>query len=78
MKGGMARPPLRFASLLLAVLFLFLLSVDYPFRNRNGVSNQPFVELSDIFDTIDRFSEKMARPPPYAPTSQGGAPATPE
>jgi len=41
-------------SLTIGLLFLFLLSVDYPFRNRNGVSPQPFVELSTIFDNIDR------------------------
>jgi ABC-type multidrug transport system fused ATPase/permease subunit len=52
----------RYASLMMAgtsltigLLFLFLLSVDYPFRNRNGVSNQPLLELSSIFDKIDRF-----------------------
>jgi hypothetical protein len=51
----------RYASLMIAgtsvtigLLFLFLLSVDYPYRNRNGVSNRPFVELSEIFDRIDR------------------------
>jgi len=43
-------------SLTIGLLFLFLLSVDYPFRNRNGVSKEPFVELSAVFDTIDRFS----------------------
>jgi len=55
----------RYASLMIAgtsvtigLLFLFLLSVDYPFRNRNGVSNQPFVELFVIFDRIDRFQPR--------------------
>lgn len=54
----------RYASLMIAgtsltigLLFLFLLSVDYPFRNRNGVSDQPFVELSAIFDRIDRYHQ---------------------
>jgi hypothetical protein len=42
-------------SLTIGLLFLFLLSVDYPFRNRNGVSNEPLVELVSIFDRIDRF-----------------------
>ena len=60
----------RYASLMIAgtsvtigLLFLFLLSVDYPFRNRNGVSNQPFVELFPIFDGIDR-SQGAAAPLP--------------
>ena len=59
----------RYASLMIAgtsvtigLLFLFLLSVDYPFRNRNGVSYQPFVELTSIFDAIDR-STAAAKPP---------------
>jgi len=42
-------------SLTIGLLFLFLISVDYPFRSRNGVSNQPLVELISIFDTIDRY-----------------------
>jgi len=52
-------------SLTIGLLFLFLLSVDYPFRNRNGVSSKPFVELSGIFDTIDRASvgPKLGSPP---------------
>jgi len=41
-------------SLTIGLLFLFLLSVDYPFRSRNGVSNEPLVELASIFDKIDR------------------------
>jgi len=52
----------RYASLMIAgtsltigLLFLFLLSVEYPFRSREGVSNQPLVELTSIFDKIDRF-----------------------
>jgi hypothetical protein len=45
-------------SLTIGLLFLFLLSVDYPFRNRNGVSPEPFVELVGIFDTIDRASAR--------------------
>jgi len=52
-------------SLTIGLLFLFLLSVDYPYRNRNGVSNQPFVELSAIFERIDRHSgsAKPGSPP---------------
>lgn len=56
-------------SLTIGLLFLFLLSVEYPFRNRNGVSNEPFVELSWIFDQIDRsqtvnFNSPTASPAP--------------
>ena len=61
----------RYASLMIAgtsltigLLFLFLLSVDYPFRNRNGVSDQPFVELTPIFDRIDRFAASAKPNPP--------------
>ena len=43
-------------SLTIGLLFLFLLSVDYPFRNRNGVSNEPLVELTSIFEKIDGSS----------------------
>jgi len=44
-------------SLTIGLLFLFLLSVDYPFRSRHGVSNEPLSELLSIFDKIDRSSE---------------------
>ena len=43
-------------SLTIGLLFLFLLSVDYPFRSHNGVSNRPLVELFSIFDKIDQRS----------------------
>jgi hypothetical protein len=66
----------RYASLMIAgtsltigLLFLFLLSVDYPFRNRNGVSSQPFVELSEIFTRIDRSSGSAKPGPARAPAS---------
>jgi hypothetical protein len=57
-------------SLTIGLLFLFLLSVEYPFRNRNGVGPEPFVELSGIFDRVDR-SPQTARfnSLPAAPTS---------
>ena len=42
-------------SLTIGLLFLFLLSVDYPFRNRSGVSDEPLIELASIFEKIDRF-----------------------
>jgi drug/metabolite transporter (DMT)-like permease len=51
-------------SLTIGLLFLFLLSVDYPFRNRNGVSNQPFIELAEIFDRIDQFAASAKPAPP--------------
>ena len=60
-------------SLTIGLLFLFLLSVEYPFRNRNGVSPQPFVELQGIFEKVDRaaatqkFNSRPASPAP-APT----------
>ena len=57
-------------SLTIGLLFLFLLSVDYPFRNRSGVSNQPLIELTSIFDKIDRFAEHARfSSAPAAPTS---------
>jgi len=60
-------------SLTIGLLFLFLLSVDYPFRSRNGISPAPLVELQGIFDTIDRFSENSRpRSHPAAPTPDGG------
>lgn len=52
-------------SLTIGLLFLFLLSVDYPFRNRNGVSPEPLVELTQIFDRIDHSAsnaKSKARP----------------
>lgn len=63
----------RYASLMISVtsltiglLFLFLLSVEYPFRNRNGVSKEPFIELAAIFDKIDRSTplRNQVEPPP--------------
>jgi hypothetical protein len=44
-------------SLTIGLLFLFLLSVDYPFRNRNGVTTEPLVELWSIMDKIDRYQQ---------------------
>jgi ABC-type multidrug transport system fused ATPase/permease subunit len=53
-------------SLTIGLLFLFLLSVEYPFRNRNGVSKEPFIELAAIFDKIDRSTplRNQVEPPP--------------
>ena len=56
-------------SLTIGLLFLFLLSVDYPFQNRGGVSNEPFVELSWIFDKVDR------NPRSASPNSAAASPA---
>jgi hypothetical protein len=55
-------------SLTIGLLFLFLLSVEYPFRNRNGVSPQPFIEIMSVFDKVDRAAEKRRlSSPPAAP-----------
>jgi hypothetical protein len=62
-------------SLTIGLLFLFLLSVDYPFRSRNGVSPQPLVELLTIFDKVDRATAKArslnSRPPSQSPAPTG-------
>lgn len=70
----------RYASLMISgtsvtigLLFLFLLSVEYPFRNRNGVSPEPFIELSAVFDRIDNATKNLkvsspAASPAPAPT----------
>jgi hypothetical protein len=51
-------------SLTIGLLFLFLLSVDNPFRGRAELSNEQFRELSSIFDTIDRFPQRFPQSPP--------------
>jgi ABC-type multidrug transport system fused ATPase/permease subunit len=48
-------------SLTIGLLFLFLLSVDQPFRHRGGVSNAPLIELAWVFDRVDRVHEEVAR-----------------
>lgn len=58
-------------SLTIGLLFLFLLSVDYPFRSRGGVSNQPLVELLSIFDRVDQSSGKSDS---QSATSRAGVP----
>jgi hypothetical protein len=56
-------------SLTIGLLFLFLLSVEYPFRNRNGVSPAPFVELSGVFERVDRAAQSARiRSLPTSPT----------
>lgn len=47
-------------SLTIGLLFLFLLSVEYPFRHREGVSPQPFVELLGVMDKVDRSAAARA------------------
>ncbi len=54
-------------SLTIGLLFLFLLSVEYPFRNRNGVSPQPFIELSAIMERLDRGARQGLSSPPASP-----------
>lgn len=56
----------RYASLMISgtsvtigLLFLFLLSVEYPFRNRNGVGPGPFIELSGVFERIDQSAKTL-------------------
>ena len=44
-------------SLTIGLLFLFLLSVEYPFRHRDGVSPQPFIEVLGVFDRVDRATK---------------------
>ena len=71
----------RYASLMISgtsitigLLFLFLLSVEYPFRNRNGVSPAPFIELSGIFERIDQSTKALkvsSRPASPAPAPRG-------
>ena len=41
-------------SLTLGLVFLFILTVDHPFKGEFSVSNRPLVELSDEFDRLDR------------------------
>jgi hypothetical protein len=60
------------ASLTIGLLFLFLLSVEYPFRHRDGVSPQPFIELLGIMDKVDRSA--MAAKLNSAPVSASPAP----
>lgn len=61
-------------SLTIGLLFLFLLSVEYPFRNRNGVTPQPFIELSAVFERVDRearFHKLSSTPALPAPAPKG-------
>lgn len=64
----------RYASLMISgtlltmgLLYLFLLNVEYPFRNRNGVSPQPFIELAAIFERVDRAATLSSPPVSPAP-----------
>jgi len=42
-------------SLTIGLMFLFLLSVDSPFRGRGEAGAQPLVELKSLFDKVDTF-----------------------
>lgn len=48
-------------SLTIGLLFLFLLSVDQPFRHRGGVNNAPLIELNWVFDRVDRVDAEVTR-----------------
>jgi hypothetical protein len=49
-------------SLTIGLLFLFLLSVDYPFQSRNGISNRPLMEVLWIFKNIDAAPHPASDP----------------
>jgi hypothetical protein len=51
-------------SLTIGLLFLFLLSVDYPFRGRGHLGNDQLTELPKIFDDIDRMAATASAPLP--------------
>jgi len=42
-------------SLTLGLVFLFILTVDYPFKGQFSVSNREFVQLTAEFDRLDRM-----------------------
>lgn len=42
-------------ALTLGLVFLFILTVDHPFKGEFSVSNQHLAELSDAFDRLDRM-----------------------
>lgn len=48
-------------SLTIGLMFLFLLSVDNPFRGREGIDPAPLVQLSGIFDRIDYYHRAVSR-----------------
>jgi len=41
-------------SLTIGLMFVFLLSVDNPFRGRGEIGAKPLIQLSSTFDTVDR------------------------
>jgi hypothetical protein len=43
-------------SITLGLVFLFILTVDHPFKGEFSVSNRHLVELSDTFDRLDRLA----------------------
>ena len=42
-------------ALTLGLVFLFILTVDYPFKGEFSVSNSDLVELQSEFDRLDRM-----------------------
>jgi hypothetical protein len=42
-------------SMTLGLVFLFILTVDYPFKGEFSVSNRELVKLTSEFDTLDRM-----------------------
>src|SRR5688500_17514189 len=47
-------------SLTLGLVFLFILTVDHPFKGEFSVSNRHLVELSGEFDRLDRLAGEVA------------------
>jgi hypothetical protein len=48
-------------SLTLGLVFLFILTVDHPFKGEFSVSNRHLVELGGEFDRLDRLAGEAAR-----------------
>lgn len=64
-------------SLTIGLMFVFLLSVDNPFKGRAEIGSDPLVELSSIFDGIDRAHRLQPVAEPAAPLKGGSSPASP-
>lgn len=48
-------------ALTLGLVFLFILTVDYPFKGEFSVSNAPLTELLSEFDRLDRMGAEVNR-----------------
>lgn len=48
-------------ALTLGLVFLFILTVDYPFKGQFSVSNAPLTELLSEFDRLDRMGAEVNR-----------------